>query len=279
MGRRVGCGLVAVFAALGAGLFITWLMKSRAAQDRLYCANNLRELSQFAATFAETEQGKKKGPVLAAVPAGTLVNPDLPPDRRLSWVPSTLPLFNQRRQPTAELVKSIDPKRAWDEGSNADLAKTRLVALLCPANPADAPEGSPQLTQYLGLAGLGPDAATLPLGPPVPPRAGCFRYDAPTPLALIAAHDGLSQSLLFGETNADLGPWLRGGPATVRGLDDAAGAKPFIGVGGQFGGNHPEGANFAGADGGLKFFTPKVNPDVFKALFTIAGGPVESVGE
>jgi len=278
MARQVGIGLLAVFGVLGAGLFVTWLVKSRAAQDRVYCANNLRELAQFAALYADA--GKKKGePVLAAVPAGTIVIPGLPPDRRPSWVPATLPLFNQRRQPVADLVKLVDPKRAWDEGSNARLAETKLVALICPGNPAEAPEGRPQPTQYPGLAGLGADAATLPLGPPVPPRAGCFRYDAPTPLDLIAGADGLSQTLLFGETGDDPGPWLRGGRATVRGLDDAPGAKPYIGPGGQFGGNHPEGANFAYSDGAVRLLTPRVDADVLKAQFTIAGGPTETAGD
>jgi len=53
----------------------------------------------------------------------------------------------------------------------------------------------------------------------------------------------------------------------------------FVGAGGQFGGNHPEGATFAAADGSGRFLTPRVNPDVFKALLTISGGPGETVGD
>lgn len=279
MARWVGVGVLAVLAAFGAGLLVTWVMKGRAAQDRVYCANNLRDLGQFAAQFADAEQKKKPTPARAAVPAGTLPNPDLPPDRRLSWLPATLPFLDQRRQPTADWVTLVDPAKPWDQGSNAGLAAKKLAAVVCPANVPDTPDDQPQLTQYVGLAGLGADAATLGLGPPVPPRAGCFRYDAPTPLDLIRRHDGLSNTLLFAETAADPGPWLRGGPATVRGLDDAAGAKPFVGAGGQFGGNHPAGANFAAADGGVRFLTTRVSPDVLKALVTLAGGPGETVGE
>ena len=84
---------------------------------------------------------------------------------------------------------------------------------------------------------------------------------------------------VFAETNADVGPWIRGGPATVRGLDDAAGAAAFVGAGGQFGGTHPHGANFAAADGGVRFVTVRISPPVLAAMVTIAGGPGEAVGE
>jgi hypothetical protein len=279
MGRRVGAVLLAGFGVLAAGLAVTWLVKTRADQDRVYCAKNLMDLGKFAALYADAEKQKKPAPLLAAVPAGTVVNPALPPDRRLSWVPAGLLLFDQRRQNTEALAAHINPALPWDEGANAEAGRTKLVGLLCPAAPPDVPAGQPAVTQYVGLAGLGTDAATLGLGPPVPPRAGCFRYDSPTPLELISRHDGLSQSLLFAETNADIGPWIRGGPATVRGLDDAAGAPPVVGAGGQFGGTHLHGANFAAADGGVRFLTIRVSPGVLRAMVTIAGGPGETVGE
>jgi prepilin-type processing-associated H-X9-DG protein len=276
MQRAIGVGVLIVLGLILAGVLVTWLAKSRVTADRATCANNLRELTQFAGDFADPKRKHKDtvAPQLVAVPAGTIMNPALPHDRRLSWVVDMLPRMNQRRQPAAEYGPLVDPKRAWDEGTNLELSRKKLVSLLCPGNPAEGPDGQPWPTQYPGIGGVGIDAATLSLGPPIPARAGCFRYDAPTPLELIASHDGLSQTMMIGEISLDSGPWLRGGPATVRGLDDRPGAPSFIGVGGQFGGNHPEGANFAAADGSVRLLTPRVNPDVLKALLTIAGGPV-----
>jgi hypothetical protein len=146
------------------------------------------------------------------------------------------------------------------------------VALLCPGQPPEVDPKQPAPTQYVGIAGIGADAATLNFTPPAPapPRAGCFHYDGPTPFASIT--DGLSQTVLFGERSTDLGPWLRGGPATVRGLDNRPWAKPYIGLGGQFGGNHPDASNWALADGSVRTLTPRVDPKVLLDLATISGG-------
>ena len=147
----------------------------------------------------------------------------------------------------------------------------KVLVLLCPGNPPNIDPVQPAPTQYVGIAGLGFDAAAIRFVPPNPasPRTGCFRYDSPTPFDAIT--DGLSQTLLFGERSDDLGPWLRGGPSTVRGLDDRPEAKPLTGNGGQFGGNHPNASNWAMADGSVRSITPRAKPQVLFDLATIAG--------
>ena len=62
----------------------------------------------------------------------------------------------------------------------------------------------------------------------------------------------------------------------MRTLDPAA---PAIGLGSQFGGNHPGGAYFGMADGASRFLTPRTDPSVLAALFTINGGPAERPGD
>lgn len=260
---------VVVLVVLAAGMLVPALIRGRAMAAREASTNNLRILAAFAAQFAKAEEKKGPMPERLAVPAGTLVNPALPPDRRLSWVPACLPFFNQKTQNTLELMTLVDPKLAWDAGSNAELSTKVVNGMLCPGGPDPTPRAD-----YVGLSGLGLDSATFGLGPPVPAKAGCFRYDSATPLAVISAGDGLSNTLLFAETNRENGPWLRGGPATVRGLDPDV--TPYIGTGGQFGGFRPEGGLFAYADGSVKLFTPKTDPAVLRALVTIAGGAAES---
>ena len=265
MGRRVGAVLIVILTLFAAAVFLTWAVRLRVESSRVGCANNLREQSRFAA-----DHGRPGG--AADIPPGTVVNPGLPPDRRLSWAADALPRLDQRRLPADLSAAGLDRTGPWDAEANQRSARTRLAVFVCPANPPD------QLgaTQYLGLSGLDPGGAALGLGPPVPASAGCFRYDSPTPFAAVS--DGLSSTLLFGETNRNLGLWLEGGPATVRGLDPAGPAG--IGTGGQFGGNHPGVGNFAAADGSLRVLSEATDPGVLRALVTIAGGPgTEVIGE
>lgn len=270
-----GMALAGVVAAVGIGVVLTWIAKARVDLDREYSKNNLRELGHFAALHAAPPKDPPPGGVPTAIPAGTIPNPNLPPESRLSWVVDLLPNLDQRRQPTGELVASLDRLAAWDAGPNRKAAETVLVGLVCPGNRPEVAPGSLGLTQYVGMAGIEPDAATLGLGPPIPDRAGCFRYDAPTPFADVL--DGTSTTVLFAETNRDLGPWIRGGPSTVRGLDVSPTAVPAIGPGGQFGGIHPGGGLFGMADGSVRFLVDRASPEVLRALATIAGGPSDPI--
>lgn len=290
MGGRFGCAVLAVAAVLLAGLGVTWVVKARAVQERAACANHLRQLGQFADHYARLHperplfNDEKGRPALTAeerdrllrqgagpdsVPPGTVVNPALPPDRRLSWVAELLPLLG--RQPLAE---GIDRSAAWDDPRHQTVARARLPVLLCPGRPAFTPPDAAALTQYVGNGGVGADAPSVAWpGVNRPhPRAGAFRYNAATPFE--AFRDGLSGSVLFAETDADPGPWLRGGPATVRTLDGPAAP---IGLGGQFGGLHPGGGNVAFADHSVRFLSDRTSPAVLHALFTIAGGTDDPV--
>lgn len=271
----IGLGLfVAVFAI---GVVITTLPARRAAAEQEACKNNLRNLALFAATHANPPKGTPQSKVAQEIPAGTILLPGVEPEERLSWVADALPNFDQKLQNTMEINSAIARKEPWSAAKNQDAARNKVNALLCPGNPTAIDPEQPAPTQYVGIGGLAPDGPKLNFVPPspAPPRAGCFRYDDPTPFFAIT--DGLSQSLLFGERSDDLGPWLRGGPSTIRGLDDSPSAKPLIGPGGQFGGNHPETSNWAFADGGVRSFTPRVDRKVLLGLATIAGRETDAI--
>jgi prepilin-type processing-associated H-X9-DG protein len=259
---------IVVFGILG--FILTYVPKLRRAANEATCTNNLKELSRFTAAPGEI-QPDLRPKLPKEIPAGTIVLPGVAPEERLSWFPAILPLLDQRRQDLAPLVAAINPAAPWAAERNQQAAATVLRVALCPAKPPDVGSGRPAPTCYVGIAGLGPDAATLKINlpAPAPPRAGCFRYDSPTPFEAIA--DGRSQSLLLGERSSDLGPWLRGGPATVRGLNDTPAAPPLLGAGGQFGGNHPTGSNWAFADWSVRYFSDRMEPKVLFGLATIAG--------
>jgi prepilin-type processing-associated H-X9-DG protein len=265
MARRVAVVFSVLLLFALVGLVIPYVMKMRTRSDLVTCRNNLREMALFAAHFSGPKPKQPRKDV-DFIPAGTVVLPGVPPEERLSWAVPLLPGLDQRRQDVVALLATIDEKQPWPAAPNQQAARTKLVTFLCPGNPPEVVADQPAPTSYLGIGGLGRDAAAAA----DPARAGCFRYDAPTPFDRIT--DGLSQTLMFGERSGDLGPWLRGGPSTVRGFDDAAGAPPVVGPGGQFGGNHPTGANWALADGSVRLFNPRVDPRVLFGMATIAGG-------
>jgi prepilin-type processing-associated H-X9-DG protein len=153
----------------------------------------------------------------------------------------------------------------WNSSSNLEIARTRLYGLKCHMSTWVGPN-SLEHTNYIGIAGLGLDAPSLPKSDP---RAGVFGYERQTTLADIK--DGVSQTLLLAETDRPIASWLSGGPATVRGLDPAI--KPYLGSGRQFGGPHPGigGANVAMADGSVRWIRASIDPKVLEACSTIAG--------
>lgn len=257
------------------GFVIAAVQKARYNAGAEESINNLRQLAFFAAHHENpAEKPRFKVDVTklpGAVPAATVVLEGVPPEERLSWLVAVLPSLDQRRNPAESLVAQIQTDKPWSAPENQSAAQKLLPVVLC---PGFTPSAGPAPTCYVGVAGLGTDAAslTLVMGAPTPPRAGAFRYDGPTPFERIT--DGLSQTLLIGETAHEPGPWLRGGPSTARGFDDAPGALPLTGPGGQFGGFFPLATNFALCDGSVRTFTPRTTPDVLLQLATIAGGGV-----
>ena len=281
MRRRMGCLLIVALGVVAFGLLIDWIVRNRMNQDRVYCTNNLRQLAQFTDTRAKPD-GVKPSIDTMAVPPGTIANPSLPADQRLSWVVELLPTFDQHQQNTTELMVTIRRGEAWDGPGNIGPSRTVLPMLNCYGNPMKAPSGDPAFTQYVGSGGVDKNAPSwggvpfpfAPGGPVVYPNtAGCFHYDAPTPFRAIT--DGLSNTILFAEISTDVGPWIRGGPSTIRTYDPRGTAVKPIGVGGQFGGNHAYGTNFGFADYSVHAFTEKTDPEVLKRLFTIADGETE----
>jgi hypothetical protein len=255
-----------------ATLVLTAVPRARVMAGMEGSKNNLRALALFAAhhTNPNPKRAARKLPV--QVPSGTIFLADVPADQRLSWVVELMPGLDQKRQNLEPVLAGIDRTKPWAAAPNQQAGMTRLAGLLCPENPPEVAATEPGVTSYVGIGGLGVDAAALPLGSS---RSGAFRYDGPTPFEDIT--DGLSQTLLFGETRADVGPWLRGGPATVRCLLDGPDAPPL--VGGQFGGYFAAGANFALCDGGVRTFSSQTTPEVLLAFSTIAGKKTDPVPE
>jgi hypothetical protein len=146
-----------------------------------------------------------------------------------------------------------------------------LDCFICPANASRTQPPLPGPTHYVGIAGLGEDAAELPLSHP---RAGFFGYDRKLKLDDLRA--GGANTLAIAEVTEG-GPWTAGGPATVRGVSDDT---PCLGEGGQFAGMHNGGSfpwskqvltNVLFADASVRPLSATISPTVFRGLVAIGG--------
>jgi hypothetical protein len=248
-----------VVLVVAAGLVVAWVVgavvKVRRAAASAQCQDNFRQMAMAFENYYGT---------YGQFPPGTIRNPDLPVERRLSWTVDHWSYLE------AHMIRHAR-SQAWDAEDNRALAGGSRV-YRCPANPEQTREDGVGLLHYMGVAGLGPDAARLPVSHP---RAGVFAYDRGTRREDVK--DGMATTLLLVETTTSLGPWLAGGPSTVRGLDPDG--PPYLGPDGQFGSRHPAGS-FTSAvttralftDGSVRTLAQDIAPEVFEALATIAGG-------
>jgi prepilin-type N-terminal cleavage/methylation domain-containing protein len=246
-----------------AALLLTAVPHVHRASARTMCQNNLKQLGLAVHNYHDTHQH---------FPPGTLPNPALPPEQRLSLHVVLLPYVEQER-----LYSLLAKGEPWDSDRNLGLLGHRTYKLYqCPMwiefHGYDAnltASGPTAFTHYVGVAGVGADAATRPADAP---EIGIFGYDRTTKKEDVK--DGLENTALLIETAHDVGPWARGGPSTLR----------AVGAGGPFGGTHfrskwgfdkrADGFGVLLADASVRFAKEDTGLAVGLALATIAGGEV-----
>jgi hypothetical protein len=254
--------VIAIIAVL-IGLLLPATRRVREASARVQCQNNLKQIALSMHSYCDT---------YSYFPPGTVVNLSLVPRARLSWMVPLLPFIEQQN-----LYQRIDLKSGWEAEGNQSPCSTVLKPLFCPASPrtGESAKGT-RLTTYIGIAGVGPEAAALS---PEDPLRGVFGYDRR--IGFRDVTDGTSTTVAIVDSYKDNGLWAAGGAATVRGLDPAG--QPYIAEGGPFGTTHknpiawqlsrlPTLANAAMLDGSVHAFPTSLNPRTFEALATIAGG-------
>jgi prepilin-type processing-associated H-X9-DG protein len=249
---------VLVSAVTVAGLGIILVQRLNTYRDRVECANHLRSIGEAVNAYCDNH--------LDTFPAGTVAAPGLVPTQRLSWLAAILPYLDQTRtgaRPWQDLANRLDLSLPWDDPANqAD--RVRMLTYLCRAAPAAHVSVPPGLTTYVGLAGVDPNAATLPK---TNPRVGFFGYDRTITRADLLA--GSSYTMMAIETGQDNGPWAAGGPATVRGVDPDE--SYYLGPGRPFGGLHSGGTNVLWADNSVRFLSDSSPPEEFRAQATLRG--------
>jgi len=259
-------GAVSTLACVGAVMVIV-IHKVRASAHRAECLNHLRQMGMAIHMYHDHHD--------ETFPPGTMPNKRLAAQERLSWLASILPYYSDldaanRRVETKSstyysIVEALHYDAAWDAEANAAAVNRVLRMFLCPADPAYAPANEPGLTQYVGSAGLGLNAAELKA---TDPRAGFFGYDRVIGPADVKGDE--STTMMVTETGQEIGPWAAGGPPTVRGLD--IDKKPYLGKDRQFGGFHQGVVNILYVDGSARPFREDVSPEMFELLIPLNRG-------
>jgi prepilin-type processing-associated H-X9-DG protein len=233
---------------------------SKHAARQAQCFNNLKQIGLSIAQYSR--MGEQS---LGPYPQGTISNPDIPLERRTGWASLIFKLGDEGCSGCEEIY----PGPAWDDpmqkgGAGLD------QEMYCPEHPRQGKNQRLLPADYVGIAGLGVDAPSLPT---TDKRAGIFGDDRL--VGPVDVTDGLATTMMVVDSTVSPGPWFAGGRNTVRGLDPSR--QPYIGKGQQFGGTHAGGANVLMADGSVHFVKDSVAPKVFEALSTIAGGEKVSV--
>jgi prepilin-type N-terminal cleavage/methylation domain-containing protein len=258
--------LVAVLIAV----LLPAVSKVRRSAVRLNCTSNLKQLAVAAHNYHGVNDH---------FPPGTVRGTKLPPGERLGFHAALLPYVEQDA-----VFKRMRPTQAWDSDANRAAAAAGSFHLFrCAewmnergaAAGAHAAPGHQSVTNYVGVAGVGADAAALPADSP---RAGVFGYDRG--LTIDQVKDGTSNTAMVIETGDQVGPWMRGGPTTVRGLDLEVGQLSGDGL--PFGGTHfldatlmdpkrADGFHVMLGDGSIRYTKNVIHPGVLAALATAAG--------
>jgi hypothetical protein len=271
-GRLKGRGLSIMALVLGmavcivdivGGLGGVVILRLRLNAARAECENNLRMVGQTAAMYYDEHR---------TFPPGTIANASLKPSERLSWHVSLLPYYvdldaQRRKIDKAHSIyypveHGLDRTKAWNDDVNRAATERVLRVFQC---PGDSHFGEDTRTEYVGISGLGANAAELPLSDP---NCGFFGYDRTITKDDVIA--GLSYTMMATETARENGPWAQGGFATVRGLNPAE--QPYTGRDGPFGGLHPGIVNILYADGGVQAFRDDAPPEQITQKATLKRG-------
>jgi hypothetical protein len=195
-----------------------------------------------------------------------------PPDTRVSFFAELLPFLGPE---PAAIQKQINSAKSWRDPDNLNAASSLIPQLLDPSTPANTwwvrlPKLGRDVatTQYVGIAGIGLDAAEYKADDPaVVAKRGIFGYDRTTRLEDIK--DGAANTIMLAQVPPTFKrPWLAGGGSTVMGVPEKGSVKPF--VSGRYQGK--AGTHVIMADGSVRFISENVSDEVFQALCTINGG-------
>jgi prepilin-type N-terminal cleavage/methylation domain-containing protein/prepilin-type processing-associated H-X9-DG protein len=297
--------VIAIIAVL-IGLLLPAVQKVREAANRAQCLNNLKQIALATHDYHDTYQrfpiGWHKPDIVDGRPTG---GTNL-------WI-ELLPYIEQDN--LYRRWDNYDDRNNVAGGTNAVQAQV-IKLLLCPSDPLpqpvvyfNAPIAPPWTWGYYGISSYGGNGGTRSFAFDTSriPQDGIFFRDSS--VCLLGVTDGTSYTFLFGERYhrdpqfdiqqalfppptgpfALMGRWaLVAGPGTLA-MVELSTPVPInyqVPPGGDlstledracaFGSGHPGGANFAFADGSVRFVSESIAMATLQALSTRAVGEVVS---
>src|SRR5437764_10162588 len=146
--------LIVIFIVLIVGsVLIVAVGKICETDHRAQCMNNLKQIGLAAQNYRDT---------FRYFPPASRVNANLPVEKRLSWLYLIVPFVE-----ADNLYRQFDQDQAWDSEKNRLLPLTvRYFISQCPSFSNSGPTSKFFPTHYLGITGLGTNAALLTLDDP-----------------------------------------------------------------------------------------------------------------
>lgn len=189
------------------------------------------------------------------------------PNERVSWMAELLPHLGY-----ADVHRSIEFQHSWSDVKNLTPAMTLIPYFIDPSYPINTRYAThPKLevgvgaTHYVGIGGIGADAASyMPGDPAADGKLGAFGYDRTTPLSDAGDHTIIMMQVPP-PPKGQVGPWLAGGGATVRGVPETGSIKPFVST--EY--NGKRGTYALMSDGSVRFIAEDIADDVLKALAVV----------
>ncbi len=196
-----------------------------------------------------------------------------PPQTRVSFFAELLPFLGRDN-----LTRGINRDAAWYDDVNLPAAEAWVPELLVPDYPQSAWRATSPLvadgrvmggTNYVGIAGVGLDSPRFdPKNPAYATKVGITGYDWGSKPEEVK--DGLSNTIYLMQTPPGLSqPWIAGGGATIRGLNEAEPMRGFTHTIGTP--NGKPGTYALMGDGSVRFVPANINPKVLLAMGTRAG--------
>jgi hypothetical protein len=230
-------------------------------------ANNMKQILLGIHSFQDCSETKSDStddsspqPTIQSYPTGC-IGPGDTLEQRLSWVVQILPHLEHD-----QLAKQINIDHGF--AGNLEQTKIKIPMFRCPATKID--DRNLNTTTYVAMSGIGPNAAMQPEGVE---GNGFMGYDRKTSTKMIK--DGLSNTIFLMETHRDLGPWARGGSATVRGFDPNE--SPLLGGEDRPFYAHTNVTTVGMGDGSGRSLRAKTDLKRVAASITIAGGEKENL--
>jgi hypothetical protein len=245
----VEVAVLVVGLTFAAGIMAPLVNKVREVAARTQCANNFK---QFGLTLENYRSCNEE----QFPPAGR-PNDNLPLEKRLSWIVNLGPYIQ-----SDNLYERMDTKKGWDAEENRYLAVRRMRLVECYAFPEGEPESTLVPSHYVGIAGLGPDAASLPAKDA---RAGFFGYERKLHPKDLGERG--SAILVAIETAQASGAWTVAGFPTLRDVEE--GSDRYLGSWAPFGGTHRGGAQALFADASVRFLDNGLDSRVLEEMATV----------